>query len=772
MAFVTSFLSWAHAQGHTFVPDTLERNIELNEIIVRAKGQKYSKKNNPAVDFVNQLRSTGNLNSPKNYEYYSYDRYGRLTVALCPFDSAKMARGSFGFLKEHTDSSPISGRPILPVSVKEKSSKVYFSGHGDTRKEIVEAVSRNGLDEMVNQEGIERILEDILREVDLYQNDVNLLQSRFVSPLSSIGPDFYMYFLTDTVTDGNGQRWVELSFTPRVNTTFGFLGRLYVAEGDSTMFVRNVRLSFPSHINVNFIDKINIEQTYEQAPDGTRIKVLDNLQAELKIIPGIPGFYAQRMSKFSNHSFEVPDSSTLVLVNDIVGDSYTVPDALDMGMSQGFWETVREGDMPEPQKKVGNLMQNLRDVRSYRYIEKTIKILGTGYIPTNGDFNASRFDFGPLFNMVSNNKLEGWRVQLGGMTTHNLSKRWFLEGYLAYGFKDHRLKEKLSVEYSFIDKEGYHKNFPVRSIQLGYSDDVYYLGQKLNAYGMLFQSIQRDTKSLIAYRRQGWSTFTYERDNHFSWTLTGNIARVESTRLMDFKRADGMPFGHYSVIEGVASIRWAPGEKIYETRVHRRNINDDNLILQFSLGGGRIYTPWNHFNKINLEASVQKRVWLSAFGWFMFNVAGGKMFGTLPFSELATLPVSTSYLIVDGTFSLAQPMEFMGDLYGKWDVMYNGMGILFSRLPLIKKLKIREVVGLRGWWSSLDKKNNPANNPWLFQFPYDTEITRMPRPYMEFYAGLDNILSILRVDWVWRATYRGVPGCDKWGIRLALHFSF
>ena len=771
-AFVTSFLWVARAADTDIVPDTLQRGVELKELLVKPTKQKYSKKNNPAVDFVERLRATSSINSTSNHEFYNYDRYGRLTVALCPFDSSKIARGSLDFLKEHTDSSPLSNTPILPISVKEKSSKVYTLDHGATRKEIVEALNRNGLDEMVNQEGIERVLEDVLREIDLYEGDVPLLNNHFVSPLSKLGPDFYMYFLSDTITASDGSRWIELSFTPRVNTTYGFLGRLYVAEGDTTMFVKRATMTFPSHININYIDRILIEQTYERAPDGTRLKTMDDLQAELKFIPGVPGVYARRLSKFSNHSFEEPDTLLAQRINEIVGETITNSDALLLGQSEGYWETVRETDMSRPQKNVRGLMSNLRNLKGYRYLEKGIKIIGTGYIPTHADFNKSRFDFGPLFNMVSNNSLEGWRLQVGGMTTYNLSKRWFLNGFVAYGLRDHRWKEKISVEYSFIEKQGFHKNFPVQSLEAGYSNDVYYLGQKLNAYGMLFQSIQRDTKSLIAYKRQGWLTYTHERRNNFSWTLTGNYSRVESTRLIDFERADGSHFNHYNVLEGATSVRWAPGEKLYETRMHRKTINDDNWVLQLSVGGGRIYAPWTHFNKITIDLNVKKKFWFSAFGNIYFDISGGKVFGTVPYTELATLPVNTSYLIVDGSFTLARPMEFIGDLYGKWDVTYNGMGVLFSRLPLIKKLKIREVVGLRGWWSSLQKKNNPLYNHSLYALPYDSEVIKMPRPYMEFYAGIDNILTIMRVDWVYRVNYRNLPGIDKWGVRLAIHFSF
>ena len=753
-------------------PDTLRRGVELEELTVKKTREKYSKKNNPAVDFINRLRQTGGLNSPDNHADYSYDRYGRLTIAICPFDSARLAKGSFEFFTDYVTESPISGRPMLPMSVKEKSSTVYFSDHGATRKEIVDAVSRNGIDEVVDQEATERILEDALREIDLYQNDITLLQNRFVSPLSRIGPDFYKYYLSDTVTAPDGSRWIELSFVPRTSTTYGFTGKLYVADGDSTMFVRNIRLSFPRNININYIDRISIEQTYERAPDGTRLKTADDLQAELRIVPGLPGIFARRLSLFSNHSFQAPDSAVRLELDAMQAEALTRPDALEKGARQDYWVRLREQEMAEPEQNLQQMMASLRSIKGYRYLEKTFKIFATGRIPTNADFDKSKFDFGPIFNFISHNRLEGWRFMVGGMTTSALSRRWFLTGYGAYGLRDRRWKEGASVEYSFIDKQGEPTDFPVRSLKAEFKNDVYYPGQKLNAYGMLFQSIGRDTDDLIAYRRNGSLTYTHELLNNLSWSIRADVARTESSPCMEFARADGLALNHYNTWQGSATLRWAPGEKFFDSNYKRFKINKDNWEFTLSATAARIATHWARFRKLTVEGTVSKRFWLSAFGFIDAMVEGGKMFGTAPFPELSAMPVNTSYLIVNGTFTLANPMEFVGDLYGRWDLEYNGMGILFNYIPLIKKLKVREVVGLRGWWSSLEAKNNPASNPALFRFPYDTVTTSMPRPYMELYVGLDNILSVLRVDWVWRANYRSVPGCDRWGIRLALHLSF
>ena len=140
--------------------------------------------------------------------------------------------------------------------------------------------------------------------------------------------------------------------------------------------------------------------------------------------------------------------------------------------------------------------------------------------------------------------------------------------------------------------------------------------------------------------------------------------------------------------------------------------------------------------------------------------------------------VNLSYTIQPESYALMKPMEFIGDQALSWDLTYWGNGVLMNRLPLIKRLRLREVLTLRGIWGSLSDKNNPAmasqglkSN--LFLFPADAPCQSLDgTPYMEAGVGLDNIFTILRVDYVWRLTYRDHAGTDRHGIRIQLHFNF
>ena len=118
------------------------------------------------------------------------------------------------------------------------------------------------------------------------------------------------------------------------------------------------------------------------------------------------------------------------------------------------------------------------------------------------------------------------------------------------------------------------------------------------------------------------------------------------------------------------------------------------------------------------------------------------------------------------------PMEFANDAYGALHFNYFGNGILFNHIPGINKLRLREVVTFKGLVGTLSEKNNPFYNKSILEFPIDAHAMKMRKtPYMEIGVGLDNIFTFLRVDYVWRLTYRDTPGVDKSGVRISVHFS-
>lgn len=208
-------------------------SVTLQEVTVNATKNKYSKKNNPAVELMERIRSHKRYSDPRRNDYYSYDKYEKTVLALNDFSQSgnqSWITKKFGFIYEFLDTSEVSGKPILPISVKEKSSKVLYRKNPGADKEIVEGYKRGGLDEIGDEESIRRFMEDVFREIDIYDNDITLMQNRFVSPLSHIASNYYKFYL-DTVSL-MGKRCLELSFSPHNRESFGFSGRLFVALGE------------------------------------------------------------------------------------------------------------------------------------------------------------------------------------------------------------------------------------------------------------------------------------------------------------------------------------------------------------------------------------------------------------------------------------------------------------------------------------------------------------------------------------------------------------
>lgn len=754
----------------------LPEGIILDEINVKPRKEHYSKKNNPAVELMRRIAAASDMTDPRRNAYYNYDKYERLTIALNDFHAADSTGGNavsrqFGFAREYTDTSDISGKPILPLSVKEKTSHTHYRRAPEAEREVVTAIRRSGIDEITDQESMQTLLEDVFREIDLYENDVTLLQNRFVSPLSRIAPDFYKFYLTDTIPDNSsatpGDSLIELSFAPRNPAMFGFIGRLYVTAGDSTMFIRKAVMNLPPSANVNFVEKFYISQEFVRAADGSRLKTRDDITAELRIMPGTPGFYARRNSVFTAHDFNpAPDSTVFDDSRRII----TAPDAY--GHTGDYWVSYRPLTMGHGERNMEAFISRMRAVPLYYWTEKILKVLVSGYISTG---QASKWDFGPMNTTVSFNDIEGLRLKAGGMTTANLSRRWFGRTYVAYGTKDHRWKYKGEVEYSFVDKRYHSREFPIKSLRLTHMYDIDMLGQHymFTNPDNVFLSLKRQSDTQMTYRRLTRLEYTLEMHNNFSITARLDHERQEATRYMTFVDGHGNSHNHYNETSLHVQLRYAPGEKFYQTKSYRIPVNLDAPVFMLSHTIAPHGFAGNSFAINKTEASIQKRFWFSSFGYLDGIVSGGHVWSRSPYPNLLIPNANLSYTIQPESYALMNAMEFINDSYVSWDLTYWANGAILNYIPGLKRLKLREAFSFRGLWGDLSQRNDPRYDNALYRFPADAHTRLMTdTPYMEAGVGLDNIFRILRVDYVWRLTYRDTPGCNRSGVRIALHFTF
>lgn len=744
--------------------------VALKEVVVNYKKDKYSKKNNPAVIFMEKLRNRRKLYDPKNHDYYSFDKHTKINLGLNNFSEEQKKNWimkKFSFIFDYLDTSEVSGKPILNVSVKEKISTEYFRRKPHNEKELIRGNKSAGIDEVFDQESIQRFLEDVFREVNIFENDITIMQNRFVSPLSSIGENFYKYYLTDTIPI-DGVNCIELSFVPFTPESFGFTGRIYVPVEDTTLFIKRVKLNVPKSINLNYVENIYMTQDFEKAPDGSRLKTKDDMTVEFQIMPSTQGLYARRLTKYRNHSFESPQN--LEIFNQ-EGKTILAENALYM--PEQFWNDNRQIPIKESENSISKMLVRLRDVPAFYWTEKVVVTLISGYIPTKE--KNSKFDFGPMNTTISGNPVEGMRLRVGGMTTAHLSKNLFSRGYLAYGLKDKKMKYQAELEYSFNDKKYHSMEFPIHSIKASHSYDVDQIGQHYfftNADNV-FLALKRQSNDKMTYLRSSNLQYKLETQSGFSVTAGFKYDTQEATKWLPFVDGYGNIYKKYHEASFNLTLRYAPGEKFYQTKNYRIPINLDapvfTLTQTFAPKG--LMSSLSTINKT--ELSIQKRFWFSAFGYTDIILKAGKIWSEVNYPNLLIPNANLSYTIQPESYTLMNALEFANDQYLSWDLTYWANGAIFNRIPMLKYLKLREVFSFRGLYGKLSDQNNPEYNNSLFRFPTNTNCKPMEKkPYMELGVGLDNIFTILRLDYVWRLTYKDVPGIDKSGLRVQLHFTF
>ena len=777
LGYDTKTVEVASGQAENLHVRLVPSDIALNEVVVKPKRERYRRRDNPAVQFVKRVIDMRDRSTPRNHDYFSYDRYERIVLAKNDYVPKKKKdgkAGKFDFLASFVDTLDAgAGATILPLSEKEKIETVYCRKSPESEKRVVRGIQSAGVDEVFSQDGVRQFLDEAFQEVDLFQNNIPLFLQRFVSPLSTLGPAFYKYYLLDTL-EIDRKPCVDLGFVPFNSESFGFTGHLFVTL-DSTYSVRKAILNVPKDINLNFVSQMTIEQTFEYMPDSTRIITKDDMRMNFKLIEKSKGFYARRLNVYSHHSFEEPDVERQA----VFGESASVI-TLDEAYErdESFWNAHRPEQEGKKRSSVAELMAKMRSVPVFYYAEKVLSILVSGYIPTNKDPLKNKFDLGPMNSTVNGNAIEGARFRVGGGTTPVFNEHWFFEGYAAYGTKDRKMKYDALVEYSFNPRKDYRLEFPMHSLRFEYMYDINKLGQNYmyTSKDNVMLAIRRKKDTRATYLRRAELTYTREHYNGISYGAVLRNFREYATPYAEFGRigADGSvtPVRRYDMTELELKFRYGKDEKYYQTRTRRVPITYDALIFNLSHTMAKKGLLGSSFDYQHTELGIQKRFWFSAFGYADLITKAGKVWSKVPYPLLILPNANLTYTIQPEAYTNMNAIEFINDEYLSWDLTYYMNGNLLNRIPFIKKLKWREVFCFRGLWGHLTDKNNPMKNgEGLYAFPTGSS-TMGKAPYMEASVGIENIFKFLRIDYVWRLNYLDNPDIQRRGIRCTMRLSF
>ncbi len=762
-------------------------DILLSEVVVKPKKEKYSRKNNPAVEFMKKVIENKKALKLEENDYYQYQKYEKMKMSLNDVTPDKMEKGiykKFSFFKDQVEVSPKTSKMILPISIKETASKTIFRKNPKSEKTIIEGMNSTGIEEFFNTgDMLGTILTDVFSDINIYDDDIRLLQRRFVSPIGRGAISFYKYYLMDTLMVDK-QECVHLTFVPQNPQDFGFTGHLYVVK-DSTYAVKKCTMNLPKKTGVNFVENLDIVQQFEQLPDSNWVLTDDDMTVELHFVKGIQGLEVQRTTKYSDYQFAEIEPRLFRLKGNVIKEANM------LAKSDEYWAKVRQVPLTKKESTMDVFMNRIEQIPGFKYVIFGAKALIENFVETGSKNHPSKFDFGPINTMITSNYVNGTRFRLSGMTTGNLDPHWSLSGYGAYGTKDKKWFYSGQVAYSFNKREYVLWEFPKHYVAFKYTYDVMSPMDKYLATDKdnLFVGWKWTTVDQMSYMRDATLTNELETNTGFSVQAMARHRNDQPAGQLQYWKNNGEILGQWdekntlvhdiTTTELGVTLRYAPGETFVNTKQRRVPVSLDAPTFTLSHTAGFKGVLGGEYDFNLTEASIRKRFWLGSWGKLDVTARAGAQWNTVPFPLLNLPMANLSYITQNNeSFNLINNMEFLNDRYASLNLSYDMNGKLFNRLPLIKKLKWREMFRIRGLWGTLTDKNNPykSNNPDLFLFPMrdgvPTSHVMSKTPYVEASVGIYNIFKLLHIEYVRRLTYTDIPGVKKGGIRFMILMIF
>lgn len=760
-------------------PDTMVIKMQedsklLSEVVVKSKRHRYSRKNNPAVELMKKVIAARDANKLENHDYFQYNKYQKISFALNDYNKADSdsieRKGKFKW-NDHTEVSPYNNKVILPLSVDETVKQHVYRKNPKSEKDIIQGASSTGVNQlMVTGDILNTMLKEVFQDVDINQDYVRLLQYPFPSPIGSHAINFYHFYIEDTVRVDK-QECYHLRFFPNNQQDFGFNGELYVLT-DSSLHVKKCNLTLPKKSDVNFVTDMHVSQIFSQLDNGEWALTEDDMWAELTVLK--KNMLVVRNTRLSDYAFdELPKSL-------FYGKTREKTVANARNRDDEFWNQYRTVELTQKEKSVSSFVEQLQRYKGMKVPLFLIKCFAENFIETSSNGNPSKFDFGPVISTFSGNFVDGFRTRISGRTMGALNPHWFWTGYYAHGFKSDKNYYGSTVTYSFNKKKNSPFEFPQRSLSFESTYDVMSPSDKflVNDKDNVLIGIRTEKVDQMYFYNRQKLTFTYETDYGLDVT---SYLKTESNKVagnLHFIHVDnGVEDTQYRTTEYSIGVTYSPGQTYINTKQRRYPINFDNPEFSIKHTVGINGFLGGQYNMNLTELGVYKRQWLGSYGYIDMHLNAAAQWNKLPFPLLMTPPIDLSYIEQEGTFNMLHNMEFFMDRKVFWSISWDMNGKLFNRIPLVKKLKLREYVAFKGIWGTMTDKNNPtlaenAQDEMLYRLPEGSYIIDSSKPYMEVVAGIHNIFKFFSVEWVHRLAYNDHPGTKKNGVRFGLMVSF
>jgi hypothetical protein len=708
-------------------------------------------KYNRALWFWRKIVKVKAKHEKTQYTNYSYEVYNKLELDLNNINKEKLGNVKllkpFSFVLGNVDSS--EEKPFLPVFLTETLSDYYYQRSPRKTRELIKASKTNGVD----NESVTKLLGSTYQNVNVYNNFIPVFDKQFVSPFHDNADNYYNFKLLDTQYL-SGKRLVHLKFTPKRKGENTFNGDCWIH--DTSFAIQKITLRPSEEANLNFVEKLTLIQEFRFINDSTWFLSKDKFVADISPIgKNKSGFKGRKTSTYRNILYNCDSISTEIKKNKkaeeviVLTDSEIKPDS--------FWSASRHEALSKNEKAVYKMIDTIQSLPKFKQYTETINFIGTGYK------NLGNYQIGPWFNWITGNFIEGTRIRFDLGTNRKFNRKIYFHTYLAYGFGDKTFKGK--AEAFFLPKKnprfylyGSYSN-DLDNGQTYYdeitTDNIFALAVRKPGIPLKFQKVEE--KRIEVFKETNFG---------LSFLLTAINREVTPLRNLPDKsfylnsRGDAL-----KTFETSLRFRYAHLEKFLENNFFRTSLGSDLPIAEFKVAKGWAGVWRSSYDYLKLSGSVSDYIKIPPYGSLYVNVFGGRVYGTLPYTLLEIHPGNEMYYYNKYAFNLMNRFEFISDRYTGFNVEHNIGNGLFRFIPLTRKLKFRQFWSAKGVWGKLSDANRNLNFVGNHSFQ-----TLNDKTYIELGTGVDNILKVLRVDFIWRVAPTPLP--KEQVKRFGIFFSF
>jgi hypothetical protein len=692
-----------------------------------------------------------------NLSNFSYEAYNKLEVDIKNFNPNRVQKlfflKPFTFVFNNIDSTSEKD-PFLPAYLLETISDYAFLKSPKRYYEDIKASNTKGF----KNESISKLLGVMNQNVNVYGNYVTVIDKDFIGPLNDEAYLYYNFSSPDTQVV-NGKKLYHFVFSPKHPGQSTFQGDAWIME--KTYQITKISLYLGKDANINYITRISVFQEFTPLNDSIYFLTRDKFFADFNVLGKQSLTFIGRKTTSYKNIVVNSDSLTNLLKNQKIED-LTITEPGVTGKSDSTWNKLRHDTLSKNEQAIYSTVDKLLQMPKFTRLRKDLQFLATGYR------KYGNFEIGPWFNWLSVNQWEGTRYRFDLGTTPQLFKNLYLHGYLAYGTTDQVWKGK-GEAYWVVNR------LPKRfMLHASYTNDIdngiSTLGQ-VSEDNIFTVAIRKPNipRKFIAYKEVQLDAYNELGRGFSSKIFLSNrqYTPLENLPLKSaFPTTQGDPLSSFAV---AVQLRFAYLEQYLDGDYFQYSLGTRYPTVEVMAEQGIPGILNSAYSYTKLSFLIRDVIKISPYGSITYKAYAGKIFGTVPYTFLENHPGNDLYYYNPESFNLMNRFEYLSDQYAGINVEHNFGSGIFRFIPLTRKLKWRQFWNVKALWGSLDNANSALNNS------TNTFKTLNGRTYVEVGTGIDNILRILRLDFVWRVAPTPLPTdarTSSFGIFGSFHFQF